>query len=144
MPARLQEQVIDREQTDHTNLELEILEMRGKTHPYIVELKEALQTNSHLYLVMELVPGGSLFDLISRADKPLSESAARFYAAEILLALEELHKNHVAYRDMKLENILVDRDGTSSRKIADITIARARVRMSERERVRMRERESLD
>jgi protein kinase A len=104
---------VDREQTDHTNLEREILHNHGCTHPFIVELKAALQTQSHLYLVMELVSGGSLFDLISKADKPLSENAARFYAAELVLALEELHKNNIAYRDMKLENILIDQQGTT-------------------------------
>ena len=52
-----------------------------------------------------------MFDRISSADRPLSEDVVRFYGAEMVLGLEALHKANYAYRDMKLENVLFDKDG---------------------------------
>jgi len=63
-----------------------------------------------LYFVMEYVSGGELFFHIGR-EKRFSETRVRFYAGEILLALHYLHSKGVVYRDLKLENLLLDADG---------------------------------
>ena len=70
----------------------------------------AFQTPDKLYFVLDFVNGGELFSHL-RKDKKFSESRAKFYAAEIILALECLHSNNIIYRDLKPENILLDAKG---------------------------------
>ena len=96
------------QQVKNTQNESRIL--RAIRHPFIVGLYYAFQTNSHLHLVMEYVNGGELFFHISHFGR-FSEERVRFYAAEILLALQCLHGKGIIYRDLKLENILLDKDG---------------------------------
>ena len=63
-------------------------------------------------MVMEFVNGGELFYHLHRVNKgPFDELRARFYAAQIFLALEYMHKEGVVYRDLKPENILIDSEG---------------------------------
>lgn len=73
-------------------------------------MEYAFQNDKNLYFVLEFCPGGSLsFHLGS---KPyLAENVVKFYASNIVLALGELHKHDVVYRDLKLENILIAQDG---------------------------------
>lgn len=59
-------------------------------HPFIVKLKFAFHSKSHLHLVMDFCPGGELFFLLQNIGK-LTESQTRFYFAEILLGLEHIH-----------------------------------------------------
>ena len=59
---------------------------------------------------MEFINGGELFFHLKK-DKKFDEARAKFYAAEIILALEYLHNNGVIYRDVKPENILIDSEG---------------------------------
>lgn len=59
---------------------------------------------------LDYCPGGEVFSYLRRA-KRFDEPTARFYAAEIVLILEFLHDHHIAYRDMKPENILIDAEG---------------------------------
>jgi len=95
-------------QTEHTRSERSILcEIR---HPYIVRLRYAFQSEEKLYLVTDYYNGGSLFYHL-RKSRGFSEDRARFYAAELVLALDHLHANGVIYRDLKLENILMDHLG---------------------------------
>eukprot|EP01039_Chlorochromonas_danica_P011443 gene11443-12795_t len=95
-------------QIEHTKSERDILyEIR---HPYIVRLRYAFQSDDKLYLVTDYYNGGTLFYHL-RKSRQFSEERARFYAAELLLALEHLHKNNIIYRDLKLENILMDHQG---------------------------------
>ncbi|XP_057781945.1 serine/threonine-protein kinase KIPK1-like [Salvia miltiorrhiza] len=90
--------------------EKEILEILG--HPFLPTLYAHFTTNKYLCLVMEYCPGGDLHVLRQKqVTKSFPEKAARFYAAEILLALEYLHMLGVVYRDLKPENILVREDG---------------------------------
>ncbi|KAI0071308.1 Pkinase-domain-containing protein [Panus rudis PR-1116 ss-1] len=79
-------------------------------NPFIVPLKFSFQTPDKLYLVMSFVNGGELFYHLQREGK-FDESRSRFYAAELLLALEHLHSFNVVYRDLKPENILLDYTG---------------------------------
>ena len=61
---------------------------------------------------MEFVNGGELFFHLHRLNRrPFTEERARFYAAQIVLALEHMHSEGVVYRDLKPENILIDSDG---------------------------------
>ncbi|OMJ86471.1 hypothetical protein SteCoe_11963 [Stentor coeruleus] len=79
-------------------------------HPFIVTLKYALQTSEKLFLVLDYCPGGDLASHLTK-DKKFTEYRARIYICEIILALEELHKRDVIYRDLKPDNIVLDADG---------------------------------
>lgn len=79
-------------------------------HPYIVRLNFAFQTPEKLAFVMEYCPGGDLGTHLAR-EKHFNEDKARFYIVEILLALEELHKHGIVFRDLKPENVVLDNDG---------------------------------
>ncbi|TMW57087.1 hypothetical protein Poli38472_003012 [Pythium oligandrum] len=97
-----------RNQVEHTKTERRVLG-RAK-HPFIVHLHYAFQTPQKLYFVLDYCPGGELFFHLSRMEK-FEEPMAKFYAAEITLALEHLHDLGVVYRDLKPENILFDAQG---------------------------------
>lgn len=79
-------------------------------HPFIVGLKFAFQTSSKLFLILDYCPGGSMSAMISR-EKRFSENRARIYLSEILLAIEELHRRDIIYRDLKPDNIVLDEEG---------------------------------
>ena len=79
-------------------------------NPWIVQLNEAFQDEKSLYLVMEYLPGGDLMNLLMKKDI-FTEEEARFYTAEILLALESVHALSYIHRDLKPDNILVDKSG---------------------------------
>ncbi|KAK4759316.1 hypothetical protein SAY87_022447 [Trapa incisa] len=90
--------------------EREILQLLD--HPFLPTLYSHFETDRFLCLVMEFCPGGDLHTLRQRQPgKHFLEYAARFYAAEVLLALEYLHMLGVVYRDLKPENVLVREDG---------------------------------
>ncbi|KAJ3894330.1 kinase-like domain-containing protein [Lentinula edodes] len=78
--------------------------------PFIVPLKFSFQNPDKLYLVMSFVNGGELFYHLQREGK-FDQDRSRFYAAELLVALEHLHGFNVVYRDLKPENILLDYTG---------------------------------
>merc|ERR1719217_1377569 len=102
------ENVVKRNQVEHTKTERNVLET--VSHPFIVNLVYAFQTPKKLYFVLEYCPGGELFFHLSRAGR-FSVGRCRFYASEILLAIEYLHRLNIIYRDLKPENILLDGDG---------------------------------
>ncbi|KAJ3804418.1 kinase-like domain-containing protein [Lentinula lateritia] len=79
-------------------------------NPFIVPLKFSFQNPDKLYLVMSFVNGGELFYHLQREGK-FDQDRSRFYAAELLVALEHLHGFNVVYRDLKPENILLDYTG---------------------------------
>ena len=79
-------------------------------HPFIVKLHYAFQTPERLYFVIDFLNGGELFFHLRKETK-FNEHRARFYAAEIILALECLHGNGIIYRDLKPENVILDSDG---------------------------------
>ncbi|RZC93342.1 hypothetical protein C5167_026100 [Papaver somniferum] len=81
-------------------------------HPFLPTLYTHFETEKFSCLVMEFCPGGDLHALRQRQPgKRFSENAARFYVAEVLLALEYLHMLGIIYRDLKPENVLVREDG---------------------------------
>lgn len=95
-------------QVEHAQNERHIL--GSVSHPFIVKLWGTFQTESHVFLVMDYVPGGELFRRL-RNHKGFPEEEAKFYAAEVMLALDYLHLQNIAYRDLKPENILIDCNG---------------------------------
>ncbi|KAJ4827571.1 hypothetical protein Tsubulata_004792 [Turnera subulata] len=86
--------------------------LQSLDHPFLPTLYSHFETEKFSCLVMEFCPGGDLHALRQRQPgKYFSEHAARFYVAEVLLALEYLHMLGIIYRDLKPENVLVRDDG---------------------------------
>lgn len=106
-------------QVDHVHNERSLLSRLS--HPFIIKLFSAMQDERHLYMLLEFAPGGELFHFLRRAGR-LSLDAARFYIAELVLAIEYLHQHDVVYRDLKPENLLLDKDGHL--KLADFGFAK--------------------
>lgn len=102
------ENVEKRKQEDKVQVERNIL--KEIDHPFVIRFKASFQTEKKLYFVLEYCPGGELFNLISKR-KRFTEDQARFYAAQMVLALEHLHSKNVIYRDLKPENVLIDQQG---------------------------------
>jgi len=86
-----------------------------------VNLHYAFQTEDKLYFIMDFLNGGELFWHL-RKDMKFSEKRARFYAAEIVCAIETLHTNGIIYRDLKPENIILD--STGHLKITDFGLSK--------------------
>lgn len=95
-------------QIEHTKSEREILFIIK--HPYIVRLRFSFQNEDKLYLITDYYNGGSLYSHLKKS-RYFHEERARFYGAELLSALDHLHEQNIIYRDLKLENILMDSMG---------------------------------
>eukprot|EP00735_Rhodelphis_limneticus_P007646 TRINITY_DN20230_c0_g1::TRINITY_DN20230_c0_g1_i1::g.30313::m.30313 TRINITY_DN20230_c0_g1::TRINITY_DN20230_c0_g1_i1::g.30313 ORF type:complete len:514 (-),score=40.82,sp/P28178/PK2_DICDI/46.39/6e-106,Pkinase/PF00069.20/2.9e-68,Pkinase_Tyr/PF07714.12/1.1e-31,PX/PF00787.19/6.9e-18,APH/PF01636.18/9.8,APH/PF01636.18/0.002,Kinase-like/PF14531.1/1.1e+02,Kinase-like/PF14531.1/0.0017,Pkinase_C/PF00433.19/9.6,Pkinase_C/PF00433.19/0.3 TRINITY_DN20230_c0_g1_i1:290-1831(-) len=100
--------VLQKGQAERTRYEREVL--AHAKHPFIVHLHYAFQTDEKLFFVMDYCPGGELFFHLKRYGS-FDEHIARFFAAELVLALEYLHRLGIVYRDLKPENVLLDADG---------------------------------
>jgi len=84
--------------------------MASFNHPFIVHLQYAFQSSTELYYIMEYVPGGEIFTRLGRVGT-FAEPDVKFYTSEILMALDFLHSHNIIYRDLKPDNILIERDG---------------------------------
>lgn len=93
-------------------------------HPFIVSLHFAFQTDEYLYIVMDLLAGGELFFHLEKCGT-FDECRARFYTAEIGLAIGYLHSNNIIYRDLKPENVVLDAAGHAC--LTDFGLAKANV-----------------
>ncbi|PAV60678.1 hypothetical protein WR25_14434 isoform C [Diploscapter pachys] len=116
------EVIIQREEVAHTLTENRVLQ-RCK-HPFLTQLTYSFQTPYHLCFVMQFANGGELFTHLQKSGT-FSEERTRFYGAEIVLALGYLHSLAIVYRDMKLENLLLDKDGHI--KIADFGLCKEEI-----------------
>lgn len=94
-------------------------------HPFILSLVASFQDASNLYLILPLVQGGELFSIVAARTKQgrgLPNKDAAFYAAGVIEALGHFHHRYIAYRDVKLENVMIDSNGYP--KIVDLGFAR--------------------
>ena len=89
--------------------------------PWIVDLKASFQEDDYLYLIMEFCQGGDFMNLLIKKDI-LTEEEARFYTAELILAVESIHKLDCIHRDIKPDNILIDKNGHI--KLSDFGLAK--------------------
>ncbi|KAJ7712435.1 protein kinase C1 [Mycena metata] len=102
--------IIDNDEVESTRSEKRVfLAAARERHPFLLGLHSCFQTETRVYFVMEYVSGGDLMLHIQR--KQFSLRQAKFYASEVLLALEYFHKNGIIYRDLKLDNILLTVEG---------------------------------
>jgi len=113
------EEIIKKNQIIHIRNEQKF--MSKVKSPWIVELKASFQDNDFLYLVMEFLPGGDFMNLLIEKDK-LTEEEAKFYTAELILAVESIHKLDCIHRDIKPDNILIDKTGHI--KLSDFGLAK--------------------
>ncbi|XP_055495841.1 ribosomal protein S6 kinase alpha-5-like [Leucoraja erinacea] len=95
--------------TEHIKTERQVLE-HIRQSPFLVTLHYAFQTDTKLHLILDYVNGGELFTHLYQREH-FTEEEVQIYTGEIVLALEHLHKLGIIYRDIKLENILLDGDG---------------------------------
>jgi len=79
-------------------------------NPFLVHLHYSFQTEEKLFFVMDYIPGGDMAYHLNQKGR-FMEKEVRFFIAEIVLGLEHLHSCGVVYRDLKLENILIDKEG---------------------------------
>lgn len=103
--------IVKKDQIEHTKTEKMILE--HVNHPFLVGLAYAFQTPHKLYFIMQFMRGGELFQHLSNLKK-FPEKQAKFYAMQIALGLGHLHSKDFIYRDLKLENVLMDDHGNVS------------------------------
>ncbi|XP_015815692.1 serine/threonine-protein kinase N2 isoform X2 [Nothobranchius furzeri] len=102
--------IVTRGEVDSLMSEKRIFEMiNASRHPFLVNLHGCFQTSDHVCFVMEYLAGGDL--MIHIHNDVFSEAQTRFYSACVLLGLEFLHLNKIIYRDLKLDNLLMDADG---------------------------------
>ncbi|KAG0705436.1 kinase-like domain-containing protein [Suillus ampliporus] len=120
-------EIVAKKEVAHTIGERKILQ-RSLESPFLVGLKFSFQTDTDLYLVTDFKSGGELFWHLQKETR-FSEERARFYIAELVLALEHLHRYNIVYRDLKPENILLDATGHVA--LCDFGLSKADLRSDE-------------
>lgn len=102
--------IIENDEVESTKSEKRVFLAAARArHPFLLGLHSCFQTETRVYFVMEYVSGGDLMLHIQR--EQFTPRRAKFYAAEVLLALEYFHKEGIIYRDLKLDNIMLTLDG---------------------------------
>jgi cGMP-dependent protein kinase len=91
-------------------------------HPFTLQLVRTLETTRSVYILTDLITGGDLYTAVLQIGRPLTHGEAQFYSGSLLLALEHLHDRDIVYRDLKLENVMLDARGYI--KLIDFGIAK--------------------
>ncbi|KAJ3235655.1 protein kinase, AMP-activated, alpha 2 catalytic subunit [Chytriomyces hyalinus] len=92
------------------SVQREVRLMKLLKHPHIVDVKETLEDENEIFLVMEYASGGELFDYIAKQCQQ-DENMARVYFRQVVSAINYCHQNSIIHRDLKPENLLLDKDG---------------------------------
>ncbi|KAF9455908.1 AGC/NDR protein kinase [Collybia nuda] len=108
MKTLKKDEMLKKDQLAHVRAERDVL--AESDSPWVVQLYYSFQDPSYLYLIMEFLPGGDLMTMLIKYDT-FSEDVTRFYIAECVLAIEAVHKLGFIHRDIKPDNILIDKDG---------------------------------
>lgn len=101
-------EVIRLQQVEHMISEKSILSRMD--HPFIVRLAGTFQDPKYLYMALEYIVGGEFFTHLRRVGR-FDHVSARFYASQVILAFEYMHESDFIYRDLKPENLLLDKTG---------------------------------
>jgi serine/threonine protein kinase len=106
--------ILDKDKIQSRNMgaqiKKEISIMKMINHHHVVSVKDVFATSAKIFIVLEFVGGGELFDKIANEGK-LPEEKARFYFKQLVEGLEHCHSNGICHRDLKPENLLLDTDG---------------------------------
>ncbi|KAJ1876760.1 Serine/threonine kinase, partial [Coemansia sp. RSA 486] len=109
--------IVENDEFESTRSEKRVLLIANKErHPFLIGLHSCFQTPNHIFFVMEYISGGDLMMHVQKLGT-FGERRAKFFACEVLLGLAYFHKAGIIYRDLKLDNILLDKEGHV--KIAD-------------------------
>ncbi|SCW03174.1 LAFE_0G04588g1_1 [Lachancea fermentati] len=100
--------IVKLKQVEHTNDERRMLSI--VSHPFIIRMWGTFQDAEQVFMIMDYIEGGELFSLLRKSQR-FPNPVAKFYAAEVCLALEYLHSKDIIYRDLKPENVLLDKNG---------------------------------
>ena len=122
------ESMLEDEDNDWVQVEKNVFEICSN-HPFLVGLHSCFQSPSRLFYAIEFVQGGDLLNLMNNRRK-LPETDARFYTAELCLALNFLHSNGIIYRDLKLDNVLLAHDGHI--KLTDYGMCKQGIKLGEK------------
>jgi len=108
LKCMVKQQIVDMKMTNSINNERLIMSHIG--HPFLLRLVTTFQDKDQVYMVLDYVCGGELFSRLADLHH-LQFAHSRFYAACVVSAFEHLHRKEIIYRDLKPENLLIDREG---------------------------------
>uniref|UniRef100_A0A7S2ZJF6 non-specific serine/threonine protein kinase n=1 Tax=Rhodosorus marinus TaxID=101924 RepID=A0A7S2ZJF6_9RHOD len=108
MKKLLKEDMMRKEQIDHAWAERQVLVLAN--HRNVCKLNYAFQDSTSLFLIMDFLPGGDFMSLLMNRDT-LTEAETKFYAAEMIIAIDFIHNLGYIHRDIKPDNLLFDKDG---------------------------------